>query len=134
MKLFHQLEEKDQHNSIHYCLHVIVDDFLTGDINLEASSEEESKIHEKLLKTVEEAKSLPEEDRFSYILDSEQSPLIFEMALDMARSAYYHPDEDMVIHYETLREEIANAAAEEAEEVLIEDINTLPKRGKHSLN
>jgi hypothetical protein len=59
----------------------------------------------------------------------------------MARGAYYHPDEDLVIHYETLRQNYSkNEQLESNEETdVVETIDELfdfenVKKSNHSLN
>ena len=133
MKLFHQLEELDQQNSVHYCLHIVIEDLLDDGVELEAHTEEDERVRKALIKTVDDAMKLPEEERFGYILDSSSSELVFDIALDMARAAYYHSSDDMVIHYEELRAD-SQPSPEEDAILTDEDINTLPKKGKHSLN
>ncbi len=130
MKLFHQLEEKDQQNSVHYCLHIVIEDLLNDGVELEAHTSEDEKVKSTLIKVVEKAKELPKEEQFGYVMDSAASELVFDIALDMARAAYYHSSDDMVIHYEELRPGSAKDESLNDDD----DINTLPKKGKHSLN
>ena len=132
MKLFHQLDEQDQQNSVHYCLHLVIDDLLDDGVQLETYTEEKEKAKKALDIVVEEAKKLSKDEQFNHIMDSEASSLVFDIALDMARSAFYHSNEDMVIYYEELRPEEPNSLIDDVEE--LEDINTVSKKGKHSLN
>lgn len=145
MKLFHQLEEQDQQNSVHFCLHVVIEDLMTDGVELEAASPEDEEARDNLVKIIEETHKLPKEEQFSFIMNSSASELVFNIALDMARSSYYHSDEDFVINYEKLRDEYkttssSNSSSDDDDEeesdsmILDESVNTLPKKGKHSLN
>lgn len=146
MKLFHQLIESDQHNAIHYCMHIAVEDMLEDGVEMEPFSEEDKKAKDILVKAVAEALKLEkEDDAFSFMIDhAEAGPLIFDIALDMARGSYYHSDDELVIHYESLRpdendEEQAlaeeHAETEKAlEEVAAGGIKAVPSKGSRTLN
>lgn len=140
MKLFHQLEKLDQDNVVHYCLHLVIDDMLADGVQLEPFDDEGKQAKEILERVIGEAKKLPEEERFSYVLDNtDAGAIIFDIALDLARSAYLHSSDEQVIFYEDLRQQMeANKAKEplleETFEEKIEDININVKKDKHSLN
>lgn len=115
MRLFHQLEEKEQQNCLHYCVHLVIDDLISGDLEFETYSEKYKKMEEELTKTVEEAKSLPEDEQFSYIMNSNSCQMVFDLAMDMARSAYYPCEDDLVIDRAGL-ESIIGDKGEDGEE------------------
>jgi len=134
MFLFHKLSEEDQHNSIHYCMHLVVEDMLEDGVQLEPLSEEDEKARATLEQVIEEAKALPEEQQFEYVAHHpEAGQLVFDIALDMARSAYYPSDDELVINYESLR----NMEPQPETQALLEtfeELNVLPKKGSNSLN
>lgn len=136
MRLFHQLAQEDQHNAIHYCMHLVVEDMLEDGVQLEPFSEEDKRAKGILERVITEAQELPKEEQFEFVVHHEEGgQIIFDIALDMARSAYYHPDDDLVIHYESLRkpeEQTANNAEDAIETV--EDLVNPSKKNKHELN
>lgn len=126
MRLFHQLTEEDQHNAIHYCMQSLIQDMLEDGVELEPHSEEDGKMKAVLEKVVAEAKQLPENQQFDFLTNhKEAGSIVFDISVDMARSAYYHPDDDLVIFYESLR----NNSQQQGEEKL-----ELTKNNKHTLN
>lgn len=135
MFLFHKLSEEDQHNSIHYCMHLVVEDMLEDGVQLEPLSDEDTKMKAILEQVVGEAKTLPEDQQFDFIVNHKDgSQIIFDIALDMARSAFYPSDDELVIHYESLRNTIQSGETEALFENL-DEVNTLPpKKGSNSLN
>lgn len=134
MFLFHKLSEEDQHNAIHYCMHLVVEDMLEDGVQLEPFSEEDKKMRATLEKAIGEAQSLPEEQQFEYVVHhAEAGQIIFDIALDMARSAYYPSDDELVINYESLR----SAEQQPETQALLETFEELqspPKKGSNSLN
>lgn len=142
MRLFHQLSEDDQHYCIHYCMHIVIEDMLEDGVEIEPFSTEDEKARNILDKVIKEAEALPEEERFEFIAyHKEAGQLVFDIALDLARSAYYHPDEDLVIHYESLRpdEQNENMEDEDMEEIVstVEELTGEPapiKKNNHNLN
>ncbi len=144
MKLFHQLEETDQHNSISWCMGEVVDDFLEDGVEIEAHSDEDKKSKIILEKAVADAKLLPEEKRFDFLAEhKEAGEYIFDLALDLARGSYYCSADDNVVFYEDLRMEEDGEATEITDivendgdtESIIEPINTTSsKNPKHSIN
>jgi hypothetical protein len=138
MRLFHQLEQDDQNNSAHYCMHIVIEDLLEDGVQLEPFSEEDTRMHDVLVKAVEEAHELAEDQQFHFLVShKEAGPIIFDIAIDMARSAYYHPDEDLVIHYESLRTGHGHEHDDGEDDDSIETVEDLvgaPKKGDHNLN
>jgi hypothetical protein len=134
MFLFHKLSEEDQHNAIHYCMHLVVEDMLEEGVQLEPFSEEDKKMRAVLEQVIGEAQNLPEEQQFEYVVHhAEGGQIIFDIALDMARSAYYPSDDELVINYESLR----SAEQQPETQALLETFEelTVPtKKGSNSLN
>jgi len=138
MLLFHKLSKEDQYNAIHYCMHLAAEDMLEEGVQLEPFSDEDKRIRDTLERVINEAKQLPEEQQFDFIVNhKEAGQMIFDIAVDMARSAFYPSDDELVIHYESLR----NHQHKQEEETLIEetlesveDLITPVKKPDHSLN
>lgn len=139
MFLFHKLTEEDQHNAIHYCMHIVVDDMLEDGVELEPFSDEDKKMKAALERVIGEAKIMPQETQFEFVVHhAEVGQMIFDIALDMARSAFYASDDEMVIHFESLRhdtvaEEVETLALEKPKEPenllgVMEEINMLAKK------
>ena len=63
MRLFHQLAQEDQHNAIHYCMHLVVEDMLEDGVQLEPFSEEDKRAKGILEKVITEAQELPKEEQ-----------------------------------------------------------------------
>jgi hypothetical protein len=104
MLLFNKLMEEDQHNAIHYCMHLVVEDMLEDGVQLEPFSDEDKKMRSILEKAIDEAKKLPEDQQFEFVVTHQEAgQLVFDIALDMARSAYYPEDDELVINFESLR-------------------------------
>lgn len=133
MLLFHQLDQSDQHNAIHYCMHVVIEDLLEDGVQLEPFSEEDKKAKVALEQAVKDAKNLPDEEQFDFLAShNEVGDIIFDIALDMARSAFYHTDDELSIHFESLRaskEETLESSEKSKEELL-----SSPKKEKKVLN
>jgi hypothetical protein len=134
MFLFHKLSEEDQHNSIHYCMHLVVEDMLEDGVQLEPFSEEDKKMRATLEKVIAEALEVVEDKQFEYVVHHpDAGQIVFDIALDMARSAYYPSDDELVINYESLR----SAESQPETQALLEtfeELNVLPKKGSNSLN
>lgn len=138
MRLFHTLQEQDKHNAIHYCLHIIVEDFLDDGVEFEPISDEDKHLKLALENVLIEAQAIEDTHaQFEFIVHHEDvSGMIFDMALDMARSSYYADNTEMVIHYEDLRWEEGTEATEEIEphDILsVEELNA-PAKKNSALN
>lgn len=146
MLLFNKLEHLDQENAVHYCLHLVVGDMLKEGVQIEPHTDDDKEMVEKLKRAFEEAGKIPDEQqKFEFIINhKEVTEIVFDLALDMARSAYYAWDDEMVVHFEGLRSEEQQAAIEadldnkdlEEEIQTVEDlpIPNLKKKNDHSLN
>ena len=130
--LFHKLDENDQQNAIHYCMHLVVEDMLEDGVQLEPFSDEDKKMKLSLEKVIDEANKLPTEQQFEFVVNHEEtSQIVFDIALDMARSAYYPSDDELVIHYEALRATIDDLNQEPE---LFENLENKTKKSNNSLN
>lgn len=99
MKLFHQLSEEERTAAVQSCLELIIKDMINGDFIFDAITEDEIKIKEKLsdaFTAIEEFETA--EEKGEYLLaDDEVLAISMQIGLDMARTAYYHDDMDLVI-------------------------------------
>lgn len=132
MLLFHQLEEQYQHKAINLCMQLTIEDLLSDGVQIEAFSDEDKKIKVVLELAVADCLTKPEEERFDFLVNHKEAGIvIYNIAVDMARATYYHPDEDFVITYEDLR-----AWDEDGEEDLDdEELMAAPeKKSDHLLN
>lgn len=126
MKLFHQLEESDQHNAIHYCMHTVVEDMLDDGVQIEAFSEEDKKMRAILEDALSEALEAPEDRRFELLTSHKGAgQYIFDIALDMARASWYHSDEDMVINYESLQFHDEENESDDVTDDMIESVEDI---------
>lgn len=134
MFLFHKLSEEDQHNAIHYCMHLVVEDMLEEGVQLEPFSDEDKRLREVLEKVIGEAQGLPEDQQFEYVIHhADGGQIVFDIALDMARSAYYPSDDELVINYESLRSAEQQPEAQALLETF-EELTIPTKKGSNSLN
>ena len=139
MRLFWQLEETEQHNAIHYCSHLVIDDILDGSMQIEAVNEDDGKLKETLDDVYETFKTLTtDEEKVDVVMENEVlSQAVYDIASQMAQTAFYHDgaaeliifDDD--INFDDFEEDID--MNDDEEEIELE----LPKAKKdpsHSLN
>ena len=129
MKLFYQLTQTDQDNALHHCADIVLDDLIEEGVKLEPITEDDSNLKERLEAAVQHIKTLPtREEKENYFMnDSFLSKSIYEIALEMAKSAFYHSGDELVIYPDALVK-----VKEEVEEEYIAPLPT-PKKD-HSLN
>jgi hypothetical protein len=102
MRLFWQLSETEQHNAIHYCSHLVLDDVLSGSMKIEAVNEDDNKLQEALTSTYEIFKTLTtDEEKVDIVMENELlSQAVYEIAGEMARTAFYHDQEKELIIFD----------------------------------
>jgi hypothetical protein len=107
MRLFNQLSEKEQSNVIEYCADIVIDDILENGVVVDVVSDKEIALKEKLDHALQFADTLEsKEQKVSYLLeDIDISTAIFDMAIDMAKTAFYHDSEELVIFPDQLNED-----------------------------
>jgi hypothetical protein len=113
VKLFHQLSEEEKTAAIQACVELIIKDMIVGDFIFDATTEDEKKIKEKLedvFIAIEEFDT-PEEKEEYLIADEEVLAISMQIGLEMARTAFYHDDTDLVIFTDammkTVKEDIS---------------------------
>ena len=129
MKLFYQLSEKEQNDVLHHCANLVLQDMLEGGLRLDPITEEEQLLKNRIEDAINHIKDLPtKEEKTNYLLgDSTVSKAIYEMALEMAKSAFYHEEDEMVIFPSALKQE-------EVEDNLLPPVNTKKSKKVSSLN
>jgi hypothetical protein len=130
MRLFYQLTEQDQNSALHYCADIVVEDLIEDGVKLEPITKEDVTLKEKLDIAVAHMKMLSTyEEKASYLMsDTELSKAIYEIALEMAKSTFYHDDEELVIYLNTLKKVDINEAD------ITDPLPKKPKKVPQSLN
>lgn len=130
MRLFYQLTEQEQQDVVHHCASIVMDDMIQDGIQLEPVTQEDFQLRDRLEAAVNHLKDLvSKEEKIDYLMsDAFVSKAIYDIGLEMAKGAFYHDDEEMVIYPSSLRSE---------EKALPEISDTFIKQKKippHSLN
>lgn len=117
MRLFYQLTEQDQNSALHYCADIVVEDLIEDGVKLEPITKEDMDLKEKLDAAVAQMQMLStREEKAGYLMsDAVVSKAIYEIALEMAKSAFYHDDEELVIYPNSLKKVEQDVAADIAE-------------------
>lgn len=107
MRLFHQLTEDERHDAMHYCMDEVLDNIICGDIKLSVDPEDDAVLSAELQTASDHIKTLEEdEDKVDYLMNNEKiSSIIFDLASNMAHSAYYHSSDEYVIYPDQLRDD-----------------------------
>lgn len=114
MRLFNQLSEQEQSNVIEYCADLVIDDILENGVIIDTVSDKEIALKEKMNAALEFAAGLDDkEQQVSYLLgDIDISTAIFDMAIDMAKTAFFHDCEELVIFPAHLEEDDEDTSEE----------------------
>jgi hypothetical protein len=130
MRLFFQLSEQEQSNVIEYCADMVVDDILENGVVVDVVSDKEIALKEKLDHALQVAETLElKEQKVSFLLeDIDISTAIFDMAIDMAKTAFYHDSEELVIFPDQLNDDKHTAI--DSEEQSSDDILALGIKNK----
>src|ERR1019366_1862140 len=115
MKLFHQLSEDERIAAIQACLELIIKDMIDGKFIFDAITEDEIKLKEKLDDAFDAIENFDtSEEKEEYLLCDEEVVVIStQIALDMARTAFFHADEDLVIFTDTMMKEKYDVSIED---------------------
>jgi hypothetical protein len=129
MKLFYQLSEEQQNNALHHCVDVVIDDMIEEGVKLDPITEEEERLKEKLEEAVDHMKQYTsKEEKTNYLLgDAIVSKAIYEIALEMAKSSFYHEPEELIIFTSELSDKVK-------EENLLPEVNTKKSKKVSPLN
>lgn len=123
MKLFYQLDEKSQNEVLHHCANIVMQDMIEDGVKLDPLSDEEFELKDKLESAIKHIKQFQtKEEKTNYLLgDAVISRAIYDIALEMAKSGFYHDEEELVIFPSTLRQE-------QQEENLLLEAPSKPKK------
>lgn len=107
MKLFFQLDEKTQNEVLHHCANIVMQDMIEDGVKIDPITDEEIALKDKLEEAVLFIKTLPtREEKMNYLLgDDEISRAVYDIGLEMAKSAFYHDTSELVIYPDSLRGE-----------------------------
>lgn len=132
MRLFYQLTEKEQNDVIHHCANLVVEDMINDGVKLEPTTEDDFKLKERLEEAVKYIHTLSsKKEKTDYLMTDEYiSKAIYDIGLEMAKSAFYHDDEEMVIFPASLKDE----EKDEDDDVEILNVQTKSKKSSHSIN
>jgi len=102
MKLFFSLPEERQDAAINYCTHMTLHDLIDGALKLEPIETEENEKNEmkhKFDEAMEHIKTLPTvDDKMDFLMSDEDiSRAIFEIAVEMAKTALYVEEDEFTI-------------------------------------
>jgi hypothetical protein len=138
MKLFYQLTEKEQNEVLHHCANMVIQDMIEDGIKLEPVTEEEFGLKDKLENAIKYIKQFStKEEKTNYLMENETvSKAIYDIALEMAKSAFYHDDEELVIYPNSLK---FNSEGEEENQIpksedMIPAVNTKKSKKTSVLN
>lgn len=104
MKIFYQLTQEEQEDAIHYYTHMVVDDMISEGVNLDPASEDEDELKETLEEAIKHIKTLAtNEEKTDYLFGNDEiSKAIYDIASEMAKGAYYHSSDEMVVFIDEL--------------------------------
>jgi hypothetical protein len=107
MRLFYQLNQEEQHDVLHHCADIVIQDILTDGVHLDPITEEEIKLKEYIDDAVKHTQMLESKDEKAEYLMSDAliSKTIYDIALEMAKGAFYHDEEEIVIFPASLHNE-----------------------------
>jgi hypothetical protein len=99
MKLFYQLQELEQNEALHHCLHMVLDDLIEDGVDIEPVSDEDFILKEKLEAAVKHVNTLTtHEEKEDYLMsDSFLSKAIYDIALEMAKGGFYHEHDELIL-------------------------------------
>jgi len=126
MRLFFQLNEEEQVNAINYCVNIVIGDLIEKNVNIPDEEKElQAHINAVMLKikdmeTVEEKTNFIMQDEIAY-------NFVFEVAMEMSKSAFYHDDEEFILFVSDLNSATKSDPAKS-------DTETNPTVNKKSLN
>lgn len=104
MKLFYQLTHAEQNEALNHCADIVIQDMIEDGVFLDPLTSEEAELKEHIDKALKHTTLLElNEDKEDYLMsDPIVSKAIYDIALEMAKSAFYHDDEEMVIFSSSL--------------------------------
>ena len=106
MKLFYQLNELEQNNALNHFSGLVITDLIEDGVKLDPMNDDEILLKEKLENAVDYIKQLSSiDEKTNYLLnDADISKAIYDIALDVAKSAYYHESEESIVFIDDISE------------------------------
>jgi hypothetical protein len=103
MKLFNQLNEDEQHEALHHCADIVIEDLINDGIKLEPLTDEDEELKEKFEETLDRIKDLPMQDKIDNLLgDPILSQAIYDIALELAKGTYYMETGELILYVDDL--------------------------------
>lgn len=132
MRLFYSLPEDLQHEALHYCSDIVLNDMINEGVKLDPTTPEEHELKAKLDAAIIHINTLAtKEEKINYLLGNETiSKAIYDIALEMAKSSFYADSNEMVVWVDALMD---NDDDEDIEDDSIPALPPTPKKD-HSLN
>lgn len=133
MKLFWQLTEVDQNNALHHCADIVVGDLIEEGVKIDPITDDDKLLKQKLEAAVAHIKTLAtrEEKEMFLMEDQDIVKAVYEIALEMCKSAFYMDSVELVIYPDAL----TSGEEELNDDDIIEEIVAGPKKdNKHTLN
>ena len=126
MKLFYQLQELEQNEALHHCVHMVLDDLIEDGVDIEPVSDEDFLLKEKLEAAVKHISTLTtREEKEDYLMsDSFLSKAIYDIALEMAKGGFYHESDELIMLIDDLQHNHKD------DEDLMEDISLINVKSK----
>ncbi len=109
MKLFYQLTSKQQDSAIEHCANLVANSTVENGLRLEDDGEEDSAMLRQhinsLMDKMKEQEFDTLEEKLEFLMnDTVFSDTIMELACDMAKNAFYHDNDELVVFLDTLDE------------------------------
>lgn len=107
MKLFYQLTQEEQDNSINHCADLIVDNSVDKGLQIEPTDDEDGRALKRELDSafsqLQEQDFKTKEEKASFLMGNQSfSNTVFDLAAEMAQNAYYHEENELVIYLEQI--------------------------------
>jgi hypothetical protein len=129
MRLYYQLEPDEQDNVIDHCVTIVLDDIITNGLSLEPSNEDEIDLKDKFDAAKEHIATMKDpSDKIDYLMsDQDIADAVFDIALDMARNAFYHEQDEMVFFPDALGHTCEHDHDHDDEQLLLPPATTRKK-------
>jgi hypothetical protein len=104
MRLYYQLDAEEQDNVIDHCVSIVLDDIIENGLILEPHCEHEEELKVKFDMAKEHIATIQDpSDKIDYLMnDQDIADAVFDIAMDMAKNAFYHEQDEMVFFPDAL--------------------------------
>lgn len=99
MKLFSSLSPLDQEKAVEFCLKIMIEDILTNGFSIKSQDENDLAVEEHLNYLLEECAEMASVDeKVKFLMEDEiAKKTILDSAVELAKSAYFHNDDELVV-------------------------------------